>query len=532
MIPMISVIIPAYNAQQTIADCLRALQCQTVRSDQYEIIVVDDGSTDDTAQLAQIAGVQVIRQHNRGPAAARNTGVAAARGELVLFTDADCVPSNDWVAQMVSPFRCCRADGVKGTYRTRQRQLMARFVQLEYEDKYGRLAKQPLIDFIDTYSAGYRRNIFMLNGGFDTIFRTSSVEDQEFSFRLAQKGYRLLFAPGATVYHVHDRTVREYFKRKLGIGYWKALLLRWHPEKLVKDSHTPQVIKVQMLLAALTLVALPLSLVVPIPLWLDLLLPVCFVLSGLPFAVKVARKDLTVALLAPLFLWVRACALGTGLVAGFIANRQRVDTQKPVLSASQHFVKRTMDVTLGAILLVCCLPLWLIVAVLIKLDSRGPVFFVQKRVGENGRVFQFYKFRTMVAGAERRWHERIGRGPLGRSALKQPNDARVTRLGRFLRRTSLDETPNLINVLRGEMSLVGPRPEEVNIVAQYTDWHRRRLLLKPGITGPMQINGRGALALDERVHLEIAYIENYSFWRDVQILIATIPVVVSGEGAY
>src|SRR5437867_843258 len=123
MNPAISVIVPAFNAARTIADCVRALQRQTVCSDQYEIIVVDDGSTDDTAQVAEVAGAQVIRQQNQGPAAARNTGVAAARGELVLFTDADCVPSNDWVAQMVSPFRCCRADGVKGTYRTHQRQL-------------------------------------------------------------------------------------------------------------------------------------------------------------------------------------------------------------------------------------------------------------------------------------------------------------------------------------------------------------------------------------------------------------------------
>ncbi|RLC77247.1 MAG: undecaprenyl-phosphate glucose phosphotransferase, partial [Chloroflexi bacterium] len=117
-------------------------------------------------------------------------------------------------------------------------------------------------------------------------------------------------------------------------------------------------------------------------------------------------------------------------------------------------------------------------------------------------------------------------------AYKRPNDPRVARVGRFLRRWSLDELLQVWNVLKGEMSLVGPRPEEVRIVRLYNDWHRRRLAVKPGITGPMQVSGRGDLPLDERVRLELDYIENYSLWKDMIILLRTIPAVISGRGAY
>ena len=122
--------------------------------------------------------------------------------------------------------------------------------------------------------------------------------------------------------------------------------------------------------------------------------------------------------------------------------------------------------------------------------------------------------------------------PLKGPAVKLPHDPRITRLGRWLRRWSIDELPQLWNVLRGEMSLVGPRPEEPRIVALYNDWHRQRLGVKPGLTGPMQVNGRGQLSLDERVRLELDYIENYSIWCDVEILLRSIPVVISGQGAY
>jgi lipopolysaccharide/colanic/teichoic acid biosynthesis glycosyltransferase/GT2 family glycosyltransferase len=530
---MISVVVPAYNAAKTIGNCVRALTQQNIPHGGYEIIVVDDGSTDETAAVAEAAGAQVIRQPNQGPAAARNRGVEAARGDLILFTDADCEPAPDWIERMSAPFAAPDVSGAKGTYRTRQRELTARFVQLEYEDKYDRLANQPRIDFVDTYSAAYRRAVFLENGGFDPVFSTASVEDQELSFRLSQKGYRLVFAPTAQVYHQHDRTLGEYIHRKFGIGYWKALLVRWHPEKVVRDSHTPQTLKMQLVLLGslgIALVAWPMW--PRLAGWGALALTVAFVLTAAPFLLKVLRRDAGVLPIAVPMLVVRAAALGAGLVTGYARFAFRPAPRKPVLSPFNRVAKRVMDIVGALVGLLLTAPVMAVMAVMIKLDSPGPVLFKQTRVGENGRSFRIIKLRSMVNGAESRLAEIVNVEQLESPAFKIKDDPRVTRVGQFLRRTSLDELPQFWNVLAGDMSLVGPRPEEACIVQKYNDWHRKRLAVKPGITGPMQVSGRGDLPLDQRVRLELDYIEHYSLWRDMAILARTLPAWISGKGAY
>ncbi len=204
----------------------------------------------------------------------------------------------------------------------------------------------------------------------------------------------------------------------------------------------------------------------------------------------------------------------------------------PVLSAWDAALKRVFDVVVSSVLLVCLAPVMLLIALAIKLDSPGPVFFKQERIGENGRPFRMYKFRSMVANAEDRLEEVVDLDALPEPAFKLRHDPRVTRVGRILRRTSLDELPQLWNVLRGEMSLVGPRPEEARIVARYSPWHRKRLAVKPGLTGPMQVSGRGDLSLDERIRLELRYIQHYSLWQDLCLLARTLPAVLSGRGSY
>jgi lipopolysaccharide/colanic/teichoic acid biosynthesis glycosyltransferase/GT2 family glycosyltransferase len=528
---MISIVVPAYNAERTLPECLRALRQQTVAPSGYEILVVDDGSDDGTSEVARAAGVTVIRQSHQGAAAARNAGAAAAQGEIVLFTDADCAPSHDWIEQMSAPFADPHVVGAKGVYRTRQREPIARFVQIEYEDKYDRMRGLSSIDFVDTYSAGYRRDVVLLNGGFDVSLR--AIEDQEFSFRLARKGYQLVFVPEARVYHLHNATLAQYAKRKFRIAFWKALMLRWNPEKIVSDSHTPQVMKAQIGFIALAAAALPIVAVAPVVgAALETAAVLAFLFSALPFTMKALGKDRAVGFLSPFYLWVRAASLGAGLAVGFVSRGSSAAAQRAVLTLGQRVLKRTIDVILAGGLLLLALPVWVVIAALIKLDSRGPILFVQRRVGENGRLFDCYKFRTMVAGAEAIRVNRLGEGPIGASQLKLRNDPRRTRVGRWLRRTSLDETPQFLNVLRGEMSMIGPRPEEVAIVERYNDWHRKRLAVKPGISGPTQINGRGALSLDERVTLEIDYIEHYSLGKDLVMIAKTIPAVISSEGSY
>ena len=537
---MISVVIPAQNAASTIAACLTALQQQTVTADTYEVIVVDDGSTDETAVLATNHGATVIRHsQRRGAAAARNSGIQAAQGAIICFTDADCQPDPDWVAQISQPL-CQQPDiiGSKGIYGSRQRQLVARFVQIEYEDKYDLLQGQETIDFIDTYSAAYRRDVLLANDGFDE--NVYYVEDQELSFRLAARGYKMVFQPAARVFHHHSDTLVKYGRKKFQIGYWKAQIIRRFPNRAVKDSHTPQVLKLQMLLVAAWLGLLPAWLLGQL-LWppgaflaagLLLLTLLLFLATTIPFVKKAWSKDRAVALASPPLLAVRALALGLGYGWGLLRPERKIsDRQENTIGGVNYLAKRTLDIGGSLLGLGLTLPIAPFIALAIRLDSEGPVIFRQERVGQDGRPFTLYKFRSMKVGAEADLEKLLNLDDLSQPAFKLRDDPRLTPVGRRLRRWSLDELPQFWNVLRGDMSLIGPRPEESWLVARYSDWHRRRLAVKPGITGPMQINGRGDLPLDERVRLELDYIEHYAIWRDLAILAKTIPAVIKGTGA-
>jgi len=201
-------------------------------------------------------------------------------------------------------------------------------------------------------------------------------------------------------------------------------------------------------------------------------------------------------------------------------------------SRSTVLIKRSFDIAVAGVGLLVTLPLWPLLALAIRLDSRGPVFYSQVRAGLDGEPFRIHKFRTMVDRAHERLHEVITIEELEVPMFKLSDDPRVTRLGRFLRRLSLDEVPQLWNVLRGEMSVVGPRPEMVELVEHYKPEHRFRLTVKPGLTGPMQVFGRGDLTFHERLAVELDYIENLSLARDLRILAETVPVALRGSGAY
>ncbi|MEA2359030.1 MAG: hypothetical protein QOI62_2290 [Solirubrobacteraceae bacterium] len=202
----------------------------------------------------------------------------------------------------------------------------------------------------------------------------------------------------------------------------------------------------------------------------------------------------------------------------------------PVLSRSSRLLKRTMDLAGAAALLLAATPLLVLVALAVKLDSSGPVFFHQDRVGRRGRRFRLVKFRTMVVGAERRQQELAAqsRDP---HWLLLDHDPRVTRVGRFLRLASLDELPELWNVLRGEMSLVGPRPLIEAEHRQLTGWSRTRVDLTPGLTGLWQVLGRTNIPFEEMIKLDYLYVTNWSLWTDVRLILRTLPVVVARRGA-
>jgi len=209
-----------------------------------------------------------------------------------------------------------------------------------------------------------------------------------------------------------------------------------------------------------------------------------------------------------------------------------ITLREPAITGVNSILKRALDVVGALVMLALCAPLMLVIAVLIRRDSPGPIFFAQERAGQYGKSFRMYKFRSMVADAEARLDQMVNLEMLDEPRFKMRDDPRVTRIGTWLRRTSLDELPQLFNVLSGSMSLVGPRPEVMRIAARYSPAQRQRLLVKPGLTGAMQISGRGDLSFEERMKLELDYIENYSIWRDVLILIKTVPAVLTGKGAY
>ncbi len=216
----------------------------------------------------------------------------------------------------------------------------------------------------------------------------------------------------------------------------------------------------------------------------------------------------------------------------------------PATRQGYRVMKRAMDLGIAIPLLTIAGPLMLVIAALVRATSRGPAIFKQRRVGLNGEMFICYKFRTMVQDADIRvhWdyvkayatgqvaqtHAALERGEI---PYKLTNDSRVTPFGGFLRRSSLDELPQLLNVLKGDMSIVGPRPDVPYSVDLYKDWHRIRLQVKPGITGLWQVKGRSRVPFEEMMHLDVEYVLNQSIWNDIRILVLTVPAVLLTRGA-
>ncbi|MCP4108588.1 MAG: glycosyltransferase [Desulfobacteraceae bacterium] len=313
----VSIIIPTYNGAGILSACLDSIVSQKTDR-KYEIIVVNDGSTDNTSEIVKkYNSVTLITQANAGPASARNHGAEKAVGDILLFIDDDCIAEPDWLDAMIKPFEDPKTSGAKGAYLTNQKEWIAKFVQIEYEEKYDELSRHKYIDFIDTYSAAFRRQIFIDERGYDTNFSTASVEDQEFSFRLANMGYKMVFVPRAKVFHTHVTTINSYIRKKFKIGYWKVLALNKNPNKVFGDSHTPLTLKMQILLTT-TLFLSFLFILTPLGTIPLLILITTFLITAIPLTVRCFFRDPIIGILAPLFILLRAIGLTVGLAKGFI----------------------------------------------------------------------------------------------------------------------------------------------------------------------------------------------------------------------
>jgi glycosyltransferase involved in cell wall biosynthesis len=315
-----SVIIPAYNAENTLYSCLESLADQSLPKEDYEVIVVDDGSTDGTSKIAQDFNVKYIFQTNQGPAAARNKGARSAEGDIILFTDSDCVPAHNWIHEMVSPYNDNEVIGVKGAYKTRQAELAARFAQAEFEDRFDLLTKSPSIDMIDTYSAAFKKEVFFKMGGFDENFPVANNEDTDLSYRMAIAGHKLVFNPRAFVYHTHPDMFIKYLKIKFWRGYWRMVVYRRYPGKVFKDSYTPAVIKIQTMLMALSLPIFIFSFFVTGLFSLALMLWAAILISSFGFSFETFKKDRMVGILSPIVVLLRSFVFAAGSLAGMVRS--------------------------------------------------------------------------------------------------------------------------------------------------------------------------------------------------------------------
>ena len=321
-----SVIVPTYR-YPGVVDCLEVLSRQNYTD--YEVIVVDDGSCDESVGIVKnfVKGKKKFRfivfDKNRGPAAVRNAGVKKAKGDVVLFTDSDCKPCMDWVSKMMKPFSDSSVAGVSGTYRTwNDESVVARFVGYEIALRHERMAKRKKIDFIGTFCAGYRRSVFLAEGGFDEKFSIASGEDTEFSYRFASKGHKMIFVKDVWVYHRHPDSVWRYMKQKFWRGFWRVRLYRKHTKKVKGESYTPFNVLVQIPLFFVFVATAVVSPFIDIIGYaLSVAIALVIILLNILEGARMMKYEKSMICVAPMLLSARTVASGLGVALGFIRRK-------------------------------------------------------------------------------------------------------------------------------------------------------------------------------------------------------------------
>jgi glycosyltransferase involved in cell wall biosynthesis len=314
MQPRVSVVVPTYNSASTIAETIEACLAQDCPG--VEVVVVDDGSTDDTAALAQRYPVRYLRQDNAGPASARNRGWRAVAGEIVCFTDSDCIPARDWVSRLMAGYTADEVAGVGGTYTiANSNSLLATCVHEEIIQRH--LAMAEYVNYLGSFNVSYRRAVLEKVGGFDESYRIASGEDNDLSYRVTKQGYKLVFAGEAKVAHYHPSNLWRYLRQQFWHGYWRMKLYRQHPDMSGGDVYSGLLDYVQPPLCVGTLALMSVTLIWPV-LWTLVgslvLLDLCL---QIPSALCVVKRTGRAKLwaLAPI-TWLRGYARGLGMGIG------------------------------------------------------------------------------------------------------------------------------------------------------------------------------------------------------------------------
>jgi cellulose synthase/poly-beta-1,6-N-acetylglucosamine synthase-like glycosyltransferase len=319
---MITIIIPVYNAGKTIQTCLESLVNQKT-SRKYEIIFIDDGSEDNSLNIMNSmknkGDISVISQSNSGPAKARNVGAKLAKGDILVFTDSDCELDVYWLEEMTKPFDDEDVIGVQGSYKTKQKGIIPRYEQYEIENSYIRYNRNKYIDAIGTYSAAYRRMIFMKYGGFNTTYKLASGEDFDLSYKMAADGHRMVFNNKAICYHQHPDSLLSYLKIKHKRGYWRVLLYGNHSDKIISDSYTPNIQKYQFMLVYVTIILSLLIIYNTAYLTIVILAFVVYMISCMSNMVRAFYVTPGMAILVPIITYLRAIVFGVGMIRGTFA---------------------------------------------------------------------------------------------------------------------------------------------------------------------------------------------------------------------
>jgi glycosyltransferase involved in cell wall biosynthesis len=314
------VVIPARNEEGRIAGCLEALRDQSLRREEYEVVVVDDGSEDNTAEAAARLGARVIRQEKKGAAAARNQGVVSARGEIVLFTDADCRPERNWAERLSTPLKRPSVQGTVGRLVSRQSHWVARLIQLELDERYSKMGHHERIDFLNSGNCGFKRTLLCQNR-YDESFHW--LEDVELSFRLAENGNRMIFVTDALVDHPHPESLLAYMRRKFRYASFAPYVYRRHPNKTFSDTRTPLNRRLQLVLLTLALASVPAALLFTAGGVFSLICLAASIACSVPVCRRAARESPALGTFAPVFVLMGNAAFVLGSLWGVAVSAVR-----------------------------------------------------------------------------------------------------------------------------------------------------------------------------------------------------------------